>query len=92
MHVRVTLISAARGTSLLTERFDDDRPLDETGWHEVRRAAPALLPLGPVLWIMPGSRGLARTLAALSSIADAPRRLNPPPCDRTHQTPLPDPA
>ncbi|MFD5702905.1 histidine phosphatase family protein [Streptomyces lasiicapitis] len=46
MHVRVTLISAARGTSLLTERFDDDRPLDEAGWHEVRRAAPTLLPLG----------------------------------------------
>ncbi|GHC82492.1 histidine phosphatase family protein [Streptomyces flavofungini] len=46
MHVGVTLIAAARGAALLAERFDDDRPLDEAGWHEVRRAAPALLPLG----------------------------------------------
>ncbi|GAA3076721.1 hypothetical protein GCM10020254_20870 [Streptomyces goshikiensis] len=53
-------------------------------------ARPA--PLGPVFRIMPGSRGLARTLAALSSVANAPRWLPPPPCDRTHQTPLPDPA
>ncbi|MFD3947622.1 hypothetical protein [Streptomyces sp. NPDC058579] len=28
---------------------------------------------GPGVWIMPGSRGLARTLAALSSVANAPR-------------------
>ncbi|ARX82228.1 histidine phosphatase family protein [Streptomyces alboflavus] len=46
MHVGVTLIAAARGAALLAERFDDDRPLDEAGWREVRRAAPALLPLG----------------------------------------------
>ncbi|MGD6747341.1 DHA2 family efflux MFS transporter permease subunit [Streptomyces sp. BH106] len=50
------------------------------------------LGLGSVVWIRPGSRGPARTLAALSSVADAPRRLPPPPCDRTHRTPLPDPA
>lgn len=30
---------------LLTERFDDDRPLDHTGWHEVQLAAHALVPL-----------------------------------------------
>ncbi|MGH4030639.1 histidine phosphatase family protein [Actinomycetota bacterium Odt1-20B] len=46
MHARVTLIAAARSASLLAERFDDDRPLDQAGWHEVQRAAPALLPLG----------------------------------------------
>ncbi|MGW5863768.1 histidine phosphatase family protein [Streptomyces sp. NPDC055239] len=46
MHVRVSLIAAARSGSLLAERFDDDRPLDQSGWHEVQLAAPALLPLG----------------------------------------------
>ncbi|MFD0023281.1 histidine phosphatase family protein [Streptomyces sp. NPDC058382] len=46
MSVRVTLVAAARGSSLLGERFDDDRPLDEAGWHEVQFAAPALVALG----------------------------------------------
>ncbi|MFF3176032.1 histidine phosphatase family protein [Streptomyces sp. NPDC057900] len=46
MSVRVSLVAAARNSSLLGERFEDDRPLDETGWHEVQFAAPALLPLG----------------------------------------------
>lgn len=46
MSVRVTLLAAARGSALLGERFDDDRPLDEAGWHAVRSAAPALAPLG----------------------------------------------
>lgn len=46
MHVRVSLIAAARSGSLLAERFEDDRPLDRAGWHEVQLAAPALLPLG----------------------------------------------
>ncbi|QIP87371.1 histidine phosphatase family protein [Streptomyces sp. Tu 2975] len=45
MSVRVTLIAAARTSSLLTERFDDDRPLDQAGWHEVQVAAHALVPL-----------------------------------------------
>ncbi|ALC24272.1 histidine phosphatase family protein [Streptomyces pristinaespiralis] len=45
MSVRVTLIAAARSSSLLTERFDDDRPLDQAGWHEVQLAAHALVPL-----------------------------------------------
>ncbi|MCX4232363.1 histidine phosphatase family protein [Streptomyces sp. NPDC020707] len=45
MHVRVTLIAAARGSSLLAERFDDDRPLDQAGWGEVQRVAHALIPL-----------------------------------------------
>ncbi|MET8686555.1 histidine phosphatase family protein [Streptomyces sp. NPDC004732] len=45
MHAHVTLIAAARSASLLTERFDDDRPLDRAGWDDVQRAAPALLPL-----------------------------------------------
>ncbi|MFJ4769724.1 histidine phosphatase family protein [Streptomyces uncialis] len=46
MQVRVTLIAAARSSPLLAERFDEDRPLDEAGWYEVRLAAPALVPLG----------------------------------------------
>ncbi|MFC7307784.1 histidine phosphatase family protein [Streptomyces monticola] len=46
MHVRVTLLAAARSSSMLAERFDDDRPLDQAGWHEVQLAAHALVPLG----------------------------------------------
>ncbi|MFD7861104.1 histidine phosphatase family protein [Streptomyces sp. NPDC057682] len=46
MSVRVSLVAAARSSALLGERFDDDRPLDEAGWHEVQFAAPALFPLG----------------------------------------------
>ncbi|MCQ4211571.1 MULTISPECIES: histidine phosphatase family protein [Streptomyces] len=45
MQLSVTLLAAARSSSLLTERFDDDRPLDEAGWYEVQRAAPGLGPL-----------------------------------------------
>ncbi|MGW3021221.1 ABC transporter ATP-binding protein, partial [Streptomyces longwoodensis] len=37
--------------------------------------------LGGVSSIRPGSRRLAPRLAALSSVADAPHRLPPPPCD-----------
>ncbi|MFJ6435863.1 histidine phosphatase family protein [Streptomyces sp. NPDC091416] len=46
MSVRVSLVAAARSSSLLGERFDDDRPLDRAGWHEVQCAAPVLVPLG----------------------------------------------
>ncbi|GAA2994641.1 histidine phosphatase family protein [Streptomyces drozdowiczii] len=46
MTVRVLLVAAARSSSLLAERFDDDRPLDEAGWHAARFAAPALMSLG----------------------------------------------
>lgn len=46
MSVRVSLVAAARSSSLLAERFDDDRPLDQAGWHEVQLAAQALVPLG----------------------------------------------
>ncbi|MEV0785368.1 histidine phosphatase family protein [Streptomyces sp. NPDC050423] len=46
MSVRVSLVAAARNSSPLGERFDDDRPLDEAGWHEVQFAAAALIPLG----------------------------------------------
>ncbi|GAA2942696.1 MULTISPECIES: histidine phosphatase family protein [Streptomycetaceae] len=45
MSVRVSLVAAARSSALLAERFDDDRPLDHTGRHEVRLAAHALVPL-----------------------------------------------
>ncbi|WP_049576464.1 histidine phosphatase family protein [Streptomyces sp. SBT349] len=41
----VTLIAAARSSSLLDARFGDDRPLDTAGWHAVERAIPVLLPL-----------------------------------------------
>ncbi|MEV7420092.1 histidine phosphatase family protein [Streptomyces sp. NPDC089919] len=46
MHVRVTLVAAARSSPLLAERFDDDRPLDQSGWREVELAAHGLVPLG----------------------------------------------
>ncbi|MCX4524922.1 MULTISPECIES: histidine phosphatase family protein [unclassified Streptomyces] len=46
MHVRVSLVAAARGTPLLAERFDDDRPLDGAGWRAVESAAHGLVPLG----------------------------------------------
>ncbi len=39
------MVAAARSTTLLTERFDDDRPLDAAGWHEVQLAAHSLVPL-----------------------------------------------
>lgn len=45
MAVRLTFLTAARGAPLLAERFHDDRPLDEAGWYEARRAAAALRPL-----------------------------------------------
>ncbi|MEV7343555.1 histidine phosphatase family protein [Streptomyces sp. NPDC093544] len=45
MHVRVTFVAAARSSSLLAERFEDDRPLDQAGWAEVQRAAQELVPL-----------------------------------------------
>ncbi|MDX6758579.1 MULTISPECIES: histidine phosphatase family protein [Streptomyces] len=46
MHVRVSLVAAARSSSLLAERFDDDRPLDGVGWRAVESAAQGLVPLG----------------------------------------------
>ncbi|MEU0333653.1 histidine phosphatase family protein [Streptomyces sp. NPDC006193] len=45
MPLRVTFVAAARGSPLLPERFEDDRPLDRAGWDEVERAVGALLPL-----------------------------------------------
>lgn len=45
MHVRVSLVAAARSSSLLAERFDDDRPLDGPGWRSVESAAQGLVPL-----------------------------------------------
>ncbi|GAA3835125.1 histidine phosphatase family protein [Streptomyces chiangmaiensis] len=45
MHLRVTFVAAARSSSLLAERFEDDRPLDQAGWDEVQRAARNLVPL-----------------------------------------------
>lgn len=45
MPLRVTFVAAARSAPLLAERFEDDRPLDQSGWNEVQRAAGELLPL-----------------------------------------------
>ncbi|MGP3999156.1 histidine phosphatase family protein [Streptomyces sp. 8N706] len=45
MNLRLTLLAAARSSSLLEVRFGDDRPLDATGWHETERAAPVLVHL-----------------------------------------------
>ncbi|GAA3862505.1 histidine phosphatase family protein [Streptomyces sedi] len=41
----VTLIAAARSSSLLDARFDDERPLDAAGWQALEHAIPMLLPL-----------------------------------------------
>ncbi|MEE1939120.1 histidine phosphatase family protein [Streptomyces sp. TRM 70361] len=41
MHLRITLVAAARSSSLLDERFDEDRPLAAAGWQEAERAIPA---------------------------------------------------
>ncbi|RPK67091.1 bifunctional RNase H/acid phosphatase [Streptomyces sp. ADI96-02] len=45
MTLRVFLVAAARSSSRLAERFNEDRPLDHFGRHEVRLVAPTLLPL-----------------------------------------------
>ncbi|MEU5040987.1 histidine phosphatase family protein [Streptomyces griseorubiginosus] len=45
MQLRVTFVAAARSSSLLTERFEDDRPLDQAGWDQVLAVASELLPL-----------------------------------------------
>ncbi|MBL1096465.1 histidine phosphatase family protein [Streptomyces coffeae] len=45
MTFRFTLVAAARSSSRLGERFDDERPLDMAGRIAVERAAPTLLPL-----------------------------------------------
>ena len=45
MSLRVTFVAAARSSSLLAERFQDDRPLDQAGWDEVQSVAHGLLPL-----------------------------------------------
>jgi broad specificity phosphatase PhoE len=45
MSLRVTFVAAARSSSLLAERFEDDRPLDQAGWDEVQRFAHDLVPL-----------------------------------------------
>lgn len=39
------MVAAARSTDQYDERFDDDRPLDRTGWHEMQRVAHTLIPL-----------------------------------------------
>ncbi|MGW3949816.1 histidine phosphatase family protein [Streptomyces sp. NPDC004752] len=45
MPLRVTFVAAARSSSLLAERFEDDRPLDRAGWDEALRVAGELRPL-----------------------------------------------
>ncbi|WP_435209308.1 histidine phosphatase family protein [Streptomyces sp. bgisy034] len=45
MSLRVTFVAAARSSSLLAERFQDDRPLGQAGWDEVQSVAYGLLPL-----------------------------------------------
>ncbi|NEB02359.1 histidine phosphatase family protein [Streptomyces sp. SID13726] len=45
MQLRVTFVAAARSSSLLAERFEDDRPLDQAGWDTALAASRELLPL-----------------------------------------------
>ncbi|MEW2415747.1 histidine phosphatase family protein [Streptomyces sp. NPDC046866] len=61
MNVRVSLVAAARGCSLLAERFDDDRPPDPEGWRALESAAHGLVPLGAAAlrYCSPGPRSRA---------------------------------
>ncbi|MFI9219197.1 histidine phosphatase family protein [Streptomyces werraensis] len=45
MALRVTFVAAAGSSTVLSERFEDPRPLDQAGWSEVQRVAHELLPL-----------------------------------------------
>ncbi|MFE7966996.1 histidine phosphatase family protein [Streptomyces cellulosae] len=45
MALRVTFVAAAGSSTVLSERFEDSRPLDQAGWSEVQRVAHELLPL-----------------------------------------------
>ncbi|MFC3577152.1 histidine phosphatase family protein [Streptomyces yaanensis] len=45
MPLRVTFVAAARSSSVLAERFEDDRPLDQAGWDAVQSVAGELVPL-----------------------------------------------
>ena len=45
MHLRVSFVAAARSSSLLAERFDDDRPLDRPGWDECSTPPTGCVPL-----------------------------------------------
>ncbi|MER6675917.1 histidine phosphatase family protein [Streptomyces sp. NPDC000983] len=45
MSLRVTFVAAARCSSRLAERFEDDRPLDQAGWDEVQHVAHDLVAL-----------------------------------------------
>ncbi|MET9732294.1 histidine phosphatase family protein [Streptomyces sp. NPDC006458] len=45
MALRVTFVAAARSSSLLAERFQDERPLDQAGWDEIQYEAGGLFPL-----------------------------------------------
>lgn len=75
MHVRLTLLAAARSASLLDVRFDDDRPLDAAGWHDVQRRVPSLLHLAAaeLRYCSPSARcretGEALGLTPLSQVA-----------------------
>jgi broad specificity phosphatase PhoE len=42
MALRLTLVASGRSSSALDVRFEDNRPLDRAGWHEVQRVVPAL--------------------------------------------------
>jgi hypothetical protein len=76
------------------QREPDVRTADQTevtyvgGVLTVWTPKANLFGLGPVVWIRSQTRVLARASAALSSVADAPRRLPPPPCSYTRQAPL----
>ncbi|GGT17406.1 MULTISPECIES: histidine phosphatase family protein [Streptomyces] len=75
MNVRVTLVAAARASTLLAERFDDDRPPDGEGWRALESAAPELVPLAAVelRYCSPGPRsratGQALGYAPLAQVA-----------------------
>ncbi|MGW1492846.1 ComEC/Rec2 family competence protein, partial [Streptomyces sp. NPDC002402] len=89
-HPSPRTIGALRAGGAVVLRTDTDGAIAVTGGGRDLRAVPRgpdppprltsahrATGLGPVVRILPGSRALARTLAALSSVADAPRRLSP---------------
>jgi len=82
------VIDAAHDADAVSEAVGDRRLAAIVCTHAHNDHVNAAPALGPVRRIMPQTRGLARRPAALSSVADAPRRRPPPPCSPTRQTPL----
>ncbi|OKI07903.1 hypothetical protein AMK13_13925 [Streptomyces sp. CB02056] len=86
------------GLTVKTVRFYSDQgivsPADRNpaGHRRYGPEAVARLEAGPLFRTTPGARRRSTHLAALSSVADAPHGLPPPPCDARTPTPRADPT